>query len=70
MKVKEIRDLTTDEIIKKIDETKEELFNLRFKQANGSLEKPHRINELRKFVARAKTILRERELKKDWGVKS
>ncbi len=65
MKVKDIRDLTTEEIIKKINETKEELFNLRFKQANGSLEKPHRINELRKFVARAKTIIRERELKKD-----
>ena len=65
MKVKDIRDLTTDEIIKKIYETKEELFNLRFKQANGSLEKPHRINELRKFIARAKTVIRERELKKD-----
>jgi len=70
MKVNEIRDLTTEEIIKKIDEAKEELFNLRFKQANGSLEKPHRINELRKDIARAKTIIRERELKKDWGVKS
>jgi large subunit ribosomal protein L29 len=65
MKVKEIRDLTTEDIIKKIEESKEELFNLRFKQANGSLEKPHRINELRKFIARAKTIVRERELKKD-----
>jgi large subunit ribosomal protein L29 len=65
MKVKEIRDLTTEDIIKKIEESKEELFNLRFKQANGSLEKPHRINELRKFIARAKTVIRERELKKD-----
>jgi large subunit ribosomal protein L29 len=65
MKVKDIRDLTTEDIIKKIEESKEELFNLRFKQANGSLEKPHRINELRKFIARAKTIVRERELKKD-----
>jgi large subunit ribosomal protein L29 len=65
MKVKDIRDLTTEDIIKKIEESKEELFNLRFKQANGSLEKPHRINELRKFIARAKTIIRERELKKD-----
>ena len=65
MKVNEIRDLTTEDIIKKIEESKEELFNLRFKQANGSLEKPHRINELRKDIARAKTIIRERELKKD-----
>ncbi len=65
MKVNELRDLTTEDIIKKIEESKEELFSLRFKQANGSLEKPHRINELRKFIARAKTIIRERELKKD-----
>jgi len=65
MKVNEIRDLTTEDIIKRIKDSKEELFNLRFKQANGSLEKPHRINELRKDIARAKTIIRERELKKD-----
>lgn len=65
MKVNDIRDLTTEDIIKKIEESKEELFNLRFKQANGSLEKPHRISELRRYVARAKTIIRERELKKD-----
>ena len=61
MKVKEIRELTTEEINKKLVEAKEELFNLRFQQATGSLEKPHRINELRKQVARMKTILRERE---------
>lgn len=65
MKVKDIRELTNEEIIKKIKETKEELFNLRFKQASGSLEKPHRINELRKYIAMCKTVLRERELKND-----
>ncbi len=64
MKVKEIRELSTEEINKKLVETKEELFNLRFQQATGSLEKPSRINELRKLVARMKTILRERELSK------
>ena len=62
MKVKEIRELTTEEIIAKIKESKEELFNLRFSQATGNLEKPSRINELRKLVARMKTVLREREL--------
>ena len=46
----------------KISECKAELFNLRFSQATGSLEKQARINELRKAVARMKTILREREL--------
>ena len=63
MKVNEIRNLTTDEIVKKIEETKEELFNLRFQQATGNLEKPSRIKELRKLIARLKTVLSERELK-------
>jgi len=61
---KEIRELSNEEILSKIEEAKEELFNLRFQQATGSLEKPSRINELRKLVARMKTILRERELSK------
>ena len=47
MKTKDIRELTTEEITKKIKEDKEELFNLRFSSAMGSLEKPHRLNELR-----------------------
>ena len=63
VKNSEIRELTNEEITKKIDECKEELFNLRFSQATGNLEKPSRIKELRKLVARMKTILRERELR-------
>jgi large subunit ribosomal protein L29 len=62
MSNKDIRELTNEEILVKIDEYKEELFNLRFSQATGNLEKPSRIRELRKLVARMKTILREREL--------
>lgn len=62
MKVKEIREMTTEEINKKIKESKEELFNLRFQQATGNLEKPSRIRDLRHTVARMKTVLREREL--------
>ena len=62
MKTNEIRKLSTEEINKKIAESKEELFNLRMKQATGSLENPARIRELRKTVARLKTILREREI--------
>ena len=62
MKTNEIRKLSTEEINKKITETKEELFNLRMKQATGNLENPSRIRELRKTVARLKTILREREI--------
>ncbi len=62
MKTNEIRKLSTEEINKKIAELKEELFNLRMKQATGNLENPARIRELRKNVARLKTILREREI--------
>jgi large subunit ribosomal protein L29 len=62
VKNKEIRDLTNEQILAKIEECKEELFNLRLSQATGNLEKPSRIRELRKQVARMKTILREREL--------
>ena len=64
MKVNEIRNLTTEEINTKIKETKEELFNLRFQQATGNLEKPSRIRDLRHTVARCKTVLKERELEK------
>jgi large subunit ribosomal protein L29 len=64
MDAKKIRDLSTEEIIKKIEEDKEELFNLRFSQATGNLEKPSRIPELRKEIARMKTVIRERELNK------
>ena len=62
MKVKEVRELSTEEINKRLVEAKEELFNLRFKQAPGKLEKPSRIRELRHTVARYKTVLREREI--------
>ena len=48
MKANDIRKLSTEEINKKIAESKEELFNLRMKQATGSLENPGRIKELRK----------------------
>ena len=57
----EIRALSDEQIIKKIEESKEELFNLRLSQATGNLEKPSRIKELRKLVARLKTILNERK---------
>ena len=62
MKNKDIREMSTEELNKKIAEYKEELFNLRFSQATGNLEKPSRIRELRKLVARMKTVIREREL--------
>ena len=61
-KMIEFKKLTTEEINKRIAESKEELLKLRMKQATGSLENSARIDELRKDVARLKTILRAREI--------
>ena len=61
MKTSEIRKMSTEEINAKITEIKDELFDLRMKQSTGSVEKPHKINEDRKTIARMKTILNERE---------
>lgn len=63
MKAKDFRDMTTDEVLKEIDDFKTELFNLRFQLATKQLDNPMRIREVRKNIARGKTILRERELK-------
>ena len=62
MKINELRKLTNEDLNKKITESKKELLDLRIKQSTGSLEKPSKIHELRRDVARMKTILREREL--------
>jgi large subunit ribosomal protein L29 len=62
MKAAEFRNLTTAEIEQKINGFKEELFNLRFQMATGQLDNPAQIRDLRKKIARAKTVLREREL--------
>lgn len=62
MKAQEIRDLTTVEIETKVKSLKEELFNLRFQLATGQLENTARIREVRKAIARMKTVVREREI--------
>ena len=55
-----IRALSVEEINKKIAELKEELFNLKFQAALGNLEKPARMNEIKRTIARMKTILTEK----------
>ena len=59
MKVKEIRELTTAEMLDQEKQLKEEVFNLRFQLATGQLENTARIKEVRKSIARIKTVLRE-----------
>lgn len=63
MKVKEIRELTTAEMLDQEKQLKEELFNLRFQLATGQLENTARIKEVRKSIARIKTVLREQTVK-------
>ena len=60
MNVKQIRDLSSNELNQNLDLLKKELFDLRFKQAVGQLENPMRIRDIRKTIARIKTILTER----------
>ncbi|MDH7526164.1 MAG: 50S ribosomal protein L29 [Peptococcaceae bacterium] len=67
VKVSKLRDMTQDELTRKVSELKEELFNLRFQLATGQLENPMRIREVKKTIAQTKTILRERELREQKG---
>ncbi len=62
MRADELRNLTDQELDQKLDEFKEELFNLRFQHATAQLNNPMRIREVRRIIARIKTIMREREL--------
>ena len=63
MKVSEIRELSADELSQKVATLKEELFNLRFQLATGQLENPMRIKEVKKSIARIKTVQRENAMK-------
>ena len=63
MKAKELMEMTTDDLNTKIGELKTELFNLRFQLATGQLQNTMAITECKRNIARAKTIVRARELK-------
>jgi len=63
MKANELKELTTAEMVEKEKAFKEELFNLRFQLATGQLENTARLSEVRKSIARIKTVLREEAAK-------
>jgi large subunit ribosomal protein L29 len=65
VKADRIRELTDEELIRKVSSYKEELFNLRFQIATGQLDNPMRIRDVRKNIARCKTILRQREISRE-----
>jgi large subunit ribosomal protein L29 len=58
MKIDEVRGLTHDQLAETLTNLKKEQFNLRFQAATGQIEKTHRVNEIRKDIARIKTVLR------------
>jgi large subunit ribosomal protein L29 len=58
----EIRDLNDDELVRRLAESKEELFNLRFQVATGQLDNNRRLHHVRRDIARIYTVMREREL--------
>ncbi len=64
MDLKKMRDMTDAELNGELDRMKKELFNLRFQHVTGQLENPVRMREVKKDIARIKTIIREKELAK------
>ena len=63
MKIKEIRELTTEELQLKVTELKKELFTQRFALATNNLENPMKISAIKKDIAKVLTVIREKELK-------
>lgn len=66
MRPEEIRALTTEEIKGKLDDHYRELFNLRFQKATGQMKDNSRLRQVKRAIARFKTILRERDLWQQW----
>ena len=60
--IQELRDLGDEDLVDRLESSKEELFNLRFQLATGQLDNPMRIGQVRHEIAQILTILREREL--------
>ncbi|MBE7078492.1 MAG: 50S ribosomal protein L29 [Clostridiales bacterium] len=63
MKAKEVKEMTSEELVAKLAELKSELFNLRFRQASGQLDNPISIRTCKRNIARVNTEIRARELK-------
>jgi len=67
MELKKIREMTDIELAAELKKKKNELFNLRFQHVTGQLENPIKMRDVKKDIARVKTIIRENELKKAQG---
>lgn len=62
MRAKALQELNDAELAQRLEEAKEEQFNLRFQLATGQLENSARINQVRRYIARIRTLIREREI--------
>jgi large subunit ribosomal protein L29 len=61
MKIEDVRGFTPDQLTDSLLQLKKEQFNLRFQAATGQVEKTHRSNEVRKSIARIKTVMRQKK---------
>ena len=61
MKIEDVRAMTPDQLTDQLVNLKKEQFNLRFQKATGQVEKTHRVDEVRKDIARIKTVLRAKQ---------
>ena len=62
MKAKQLHEMTTEELTSKVAELKGELFNLRFQHAINQLDNPHRIDDVKKDIARVMTVMRQKNV--------
>lgn len=67
MKASEIKELSMEEMLRKLDDLKEELFNLRFQHETGQLENPQKMKQAKRDIARVKTIIKQSELNNETG---
>jgi large subunit ribosomal protein L29 len=67
MKASEIKDLSMEEMLLKLDDFKEELFNLRFQHETGQLENPQKMKQTKRDIARVRTIIKQSELNNETG---
>jgi len=67
MKASEIRNLGMEEMLRKLDDLKQELFNLRFQHETGQLENPQKMKQTKRDIARMKTLIKQSELNKETG---
>ena len=68
MKIEKIRELSENDLEKELKKMKNELFNLRFQHVTGQLENPMRMKDVKRDIARIKTVIRENEIMREKAI--